>query len=279
MTPRRLLPLLFASCTALLVVPALNAQQAPAGLLNNTVGYSPVAFTQPALEELGAMTPLANRVFKPQGDGPFPAVVLVHTCGGVDAPHIRTHARALLEAGFAVLVQDSHGPRGLRTCREKPVPFAVGVMDAYAGLNHLGLLPFVRKDDIHLVGYSYGGSVAALAASRQSADLFRSPLRFRSSVAHYITCITSRGSTVVGRDVDRPLLVLLGGKDEETPPASCFPYLDELRQAGAPIRWHLYPNASHGWDKQGEGRNGYVYDAEITRDATRRMIEFLRRDG
>ncbi|MGQ2980570.1 MAG: dienelactone hydrolase family protein [Polaromonas sp.] len=251
------------------------AAQEPAGLMANAKGYTAVKVSGEPQEGLGAMTALSNKVFKPAGAGPFPAVVLVHTCGGVLNAHIRQHAQELLAAGYVVLVQDSHGPRNFVTCREKAIPFAVGVMDAYAGLASLAALPLVDKQRIYLAGYSYGGFVAAMASSPQSASTFAAPLRFRAAVAHYANCTRPSGAQVLLRDIDRPLLMLMGERDTEALPATCFPLLEQLKAGGAPVDWFVYPGATHGWDKQGETANGYVYREETALDATRRMLAFF----
>ena len=63
---------------------------------------------------LSFFSSVSNAIFKPEGDGPFPAVVLVHTCGGIQ-PHLSDRAKELIAAGFVVLVQDSYGTRGHTT--------------------------------------------------------------------------------------------------------------------------------------------------------------------
>ena len=45
-----------------------------------------------------------------------------------------------------------------------------------------------------------------------------------------------------------------------------------------PVEWHVYPGATHGWDKEGEDGNGYVYNDDTAKDATRRMLEFFTRN-
>ncbi|MDW5444742.1 hypothetical protein R6254_19650 [Polaromonas sp. SM01] len=41
------------------------------------------------------------------------------------------------------------------------------------------------------------------------------------------------------------------------------------------MQWHVYPGATHGWDKRGEGANGDVYQEETAQDATRHMLAFF----
>ena len=57
-------------------------------------------------------TTVDGTLFKPDGAGPFPAVVLLHGCGG-----IRTHfvqwAGAIRDMGYVALLVDSFRPRDL----------------------------------------------------------------------------------------------------------------------------------------------------------------------
>lgn len=246
-------------------------------ILASVEKFPPLVFDPAPREELGAMSRLSNAVFKPKGDGPFPAIVLVHTCGGIHDSHMRTHAADLLAQGFVVLMQDSFTPRGRRDCGQNyanRVPLFVGVNDAYGALKHLAQFPFVDKARIYQAGYSYGGFVATLLASPGVAETVGASARFRATIANYSTC------KFMGRDLllpgsDRPVLLLLGEKDDEAPPASCFPLLQELKAAGSPVAWHVFPGATHGWDKRGQARSGYFYNEETTREATRRMLEFI----
>ena len=260
---------------AVALLPSLGGAQDVKSLMTTRLqGQVPVTFEAQPKEDFGALTPLSNTVFKPAGPGPFPAVVLVHTCGGVEQPHMREHGRGLWGAGYVVLMQDSHTARGIKTCRERAVLSTVGALDAYAALRHLAAQPYVDRNRIFIAGYSWGGFVAQLVSSPQSASAVGSTLRFRAAVSNYGNCDAGTFPRL-SRDVDRPLLMLMGGSDRETPPASCFPLLEEVKAAGAPVQWHLYPGASHGWDKRDQASSGYVFDPDTTSDANKRMLDFL----
>src|SRR4029077_18061917 len=69
---------------------------------------------------------LHAQLYKPDGDGPFPAVIALHGCGGLAghsepvAPRYRDWAEQLLKEGKAVLLPDSYGSRDLGPqCRVK----------------------------------------------------------------------------------------------------------------------------------------------------------------
>lgn len=259
-------------------LPALAQRQLTAQDIRASVArFQPLKFSATPQEEIGAFTDISNVVFKPKGDGPFPAIVLIHTCGGIKDAHMRDHAKDLLARGFVVLPQDSFNPRGRVDCgpgMQNRLPTMLGVRDAYDALNHLESFPFVDKARIYQAGYSYGGFVATFLASSFVAEVFGAQKRFRATIANYSPCKYGNYDIILP-STDRPVLMLLGEKDDETPAASCFPVLEELKAAGKPVQWHVLPGATHGWDKQGEGRNGYFYNRETTQEATRRMLEFI----
>lgn len=61
--------------------------------------------------------------------------------------------------------------------------------------------------------------------------------------------------------------------------------LEGAKMAGAPVKWHVYPEATHCWDCVSLDGNSkvdfrgnrvvYRYDKDITADSARRMFEFL----
>ncbi|MES2385183.1 MAG: dienelactone hydrolase family protein [Pseudomonadota bacterium] len=260
------------------------------------VSAKPLSF-DPGRGTLGTFTrvqSLANKVYAPEGNGPFPAVVISQTKGVSE--HLRVHAKALIESGFAVLVVDTFGPRGYKTGVSEPLP-AEFARDAYDALAHLLSLPYIDSKRIFQTGYSYGGMAAALLASPEGAQEFKSAARFRATVANYGSCTIATPYAggqaqatympMLSADSDRPILLLMAELDIETPPATCFPLLDQMKADGKDVHWHIYPGTTHGWDKA--ENNGFVYrtnsgqtmtyryDAGITKDATERMIAFFNR--
>ena len=228
---------------------------------------------------LGVFTSTSNGIFKPKGEGPFPAVVLVHTCGGLQA-HITARAKDLLDAGYLVLVLDAYGPRNHTAfCTAGGVQAPRVYKDAFDALGHLSQLPSVDATRIYLVGLSLGSFAASSVASPSVAQAVGAKQRFRASVGWYGSCEFDVSPhpkwTLVHADADKPLLLLMAKNDSETPVQSCFPLLENLQSQGKPVAWHVYDGATHGWDKSMPNR-GYVYSSATTEDAMRRTLEFLK---
>jgi len=240
-------------------------------------------------------------LYRPEGRGPFPALVLHHQCAGLGNPGwqqnvaMLTWAKEAVARGYVALLIDSLGPRNVETVCMGPrggVNFARGVKDALQAAEHLRRLDFVDNKRIALAGYSWGAMVGVLASSKHWGTALGSGERFAAVISFYPGCFTIRPPTaspfeIVNPDIDRPLLVLMGEKDIETPPAECVSKLEKARAAGAPVEWHVYPGVTHCWDC--ENLNGfskvdfrgnqvvYYYDRTTTEDSARRMFDFLQR--
>jgi dienelactone hydrolase len=239
------------------------------------IDLKPISFESETKEAIGPFTSIANYTFKPPGPGPFAAIVLMHSCGGVRHAHIRQHAQELLKEGYVVLVADSFGPRGLENCASRVLSGSAGVADAYAGLAFLASKPFVDKTRIYQVGYSWGGIVSTMLASPQSAAIVGSSLRFTATVANYSNCSFQGKYQLVLRDSDKPFLMLMGERDQELPASTCFPLLDEMKASGRPVQWHIFPGATHSWDKPSQPDRGYAFNEQVTNEATAKMLSFL----
>lgn len=239
-------------------------------------------------------------LFKPEGAGPFPALVLLHQCGGLGASRrpndsMLGWAREAVARGYVALLVDSLGPRGIESVCFGPkggVHFPRGVKDALQAAEHLQKFAFVDKKRIALAGYSWGAMVGVLASSARWSANAVPGTRFAAAVAFYPGCFTIRPPTVaayeiVQPDIDRPLLVLMGQLDTETPADECVAKLGAAKAAGAPVEWHVYPQATHCWDcRQLDGfaktdlrgtSVTYRYSMEYTADSLQRMFQFLDR--
>ena len=230
-------------------------------------------------DSFGAFTNVSNKVLKPQGDGPFPAVVLIHTSGGLRNGHVKRDAQKLVEKGYVALVLDSMGPRNVNVITESTRALypPAGVKDAYIALDFLKKQSYVDKDRIYEAGYSWGGFVATLLGSPMLAKAAGATDRFKASVSFYSTCVVNKSNLILA-DTDKPVLMLIAGDDRENPHGTCLQDLDGYRAKGMPIESIVYEKASHGWDKMGESQFGYIYNEEVTNDAFGKMIAFFEKN-
>ena len=120
---------------------------------------------------LGMFTNVEMAIYKPDGSGPFPGLVLFHQCGGLGEGRgantsMLDWAKLAVARGYAVLLIDNLAQRNVNNCygAQRGVNFPRGVLDAFQAADHLRGFDFVDKDRIGLAGYSRGAMVAVLAS-------------------------------------------------------------------------------------------------------------------
>lgn len=202
----------------------------------------------------GEPVQLSALQFRPRGGGPFPALVLLHGCGGMYTPSgyitasYRRWAELLAEDGYVALLVDSFAPRGYRTiCELQKRPILESrerVEDAYAAARWLGQQPYVGAGRIGLLGWSNGGT-GALYAMRLER---RVEPAFRAAVAFYPGCRTLSRAKTPYRPY-APLLILSGGADDWTPAPPCTDLIDIATGEGAQAEIVVYPGAHHSFDR------------------------------
>lgn len=293
-------PVLMSLALLLAGVPPARAQ-AEADVLKALAGLAPDLRLPAEVRDEVPAAGVGMAIYKPTGAGPFPALVVVHSCGGIREELLHA-ARDAWARGYVVLVLDALGPRGIQSVcvpsrANASVNFPRGTRDALQAMAHLARLPFVDAARIGLMGFSWGGSVGLLAsgagyALALSEGVASGPPRPAAVVAYYPLCFLPGRVTASGRDVDfvrpdhrPPALVLLAGQDNEAPPAECSSRLQALKDKGVPVEWHVYPEATHCWDCSSldglvktdfQGRRvAYRFDRELAADALRRSFEFL----
>jgi dienelactone hydrolase len=217
-------------------------------------GYEAERVEFPALAPFeGSPVVLEGLLYRPLGEGPFPALVLLHGCGGmytrsgfVTASY-RHWAELLVREGYVALLVDSFNPRGYeRICELEQRPIRESrerVEDAYAALGWLAQQRFVAKERIGLLGWSNGGT-GTLYAMRATQ-----PRRgFRAAVAFYPGCRTL-GRARPPYTVYAPTLIQSGELDDWTPAAPCVAMVEAARGAGSPLDIVVHAGAHHSFDR------------------------------
>jgi dienelactone hydrolase len=213
----------------------------------------------------GASEQIPTTISKPDGAGPFPAVVIMHDCSGLGSTSSgapERWARELVRRGYVAVIPDSFTTRGHPggVCTN-PAPSrndvspARRVRDAYATLAYVRSLPYVDGRRVGIMGGSHGGSTTL--ASMQAPDSDADPLArekragFAAGVALYPSCLPSgrvwHSASGEYRPI-APLLILIGEKDDWTPAEPCRKLAAAAQRSGYPVRIKIYPGAHHSFD-------------------------------
>ena len=216
-------------------------------------------------------------LFKPAGDGPFPAVVYMHGCAGLPAGFKSGETRGswaerLVAWGYVVLAVDSFTTRGIDQACVQGAPQRL--LDAHGALLFLARQPFVDPHRIAAIGFSQGGHFALSAVEQRDVELFeeQSDRKFKAVVAFYPRCIADG-------DMTAPTLILIGEADEWTPAAACRNMLARSSGKGSPITLIIYPGAHHSFDVPAlqPGRLLFGYQVEYNAEAAEKAAHEVRR--
>src|SRR5262249_46520724 len=198
---------------------------------------------------------LKSYVYRPAGDGPFPAVVALHGCAGLAgrsgpvAGRYRDWGERLTAAGFVVLFPGSFGCRGLSSqcsVRERSVRTArERVADALAARRWLQSQKWVVANRVSLLGWQNGGGAALWTVRRHARGGAEGGPDFRSAVALYPGCRRLRQSEWSARV---PTLVLVGAADDWGPASACQQMVASARGRSAQAQIVVYPGAYAEFD-------------------------------
>jgi dienelactone hydrolase len=246
-----------------------------------------ITFQGTTKTKAGDFVMLSGKLTKPQGSGPFPAVVMLHGCRGIDKAQDAWAGR-LASWGYVALQVDSYACRGQKDICATPfiIPFPTRVQDAYDSKSYLAKLPFVDPNRIAVAGWSHGGALTIASVSPQNylvwaninmayADLTRKPAApFRAAVALYPWICLARLS-----DLEAPLLILAGEPDVIAPVAFLKANMPPEKSPYEVIL-KAYPGAYHTFDAEGVDITTPAgvklkYDAAATSDAIVQVKEFL----
>lgn len=184
-------------------------------------------------------------LYKPDGAGPFPAIVSMHGCEGwpKTSDARRQQAERYVSQGYVVLEVDSFGLRGIKqacvpTAGNRP---ADRPGDAFGALDWLNTQSFVDGSRVALTGWSQGGGVV-LFVLRKDGFLPASTHWFAAGIAYYPVCSPS------GAVVTAPVLVLVGELDDWTPANDCRAMGDMPHSGGSSETVMVLPGAHHAFN-------------------------------
>ena len=211
----------------------------------------------------------------PEGNGPFPAVVLVHGSGTATRQTLQVYADILTNKGIAVFFYDKRGTGDSEGIFFEVGPSASGEQriiqlgqDALAGLEFMRFHAQVEADHVGLFGFSQGGWVVPSAtAQAEEVDFMVNIVGPVCTVGeeNYYSSLTASGTSIASANaqvanysgvhgydpvpdleqIDVPGLWVLGGQDQSIPSEVSMERLNLLIDAGKPFDIHLKPNGNH----------------------------------
>lgn len=216
--------------------------------------------------------PIPAQFKLPPGNGPFPAVIVLHGCAGL-GPSQLIWARRLNGWGYAAIIPDSNSPRGVaRVCEPEKQALVTPldrVGDVGSAAAWLRKQPRIDPNRIAVLGLSHGGATAELATEQ-----IYSSFRLRAAIDYYGPCVDPAAHGTV------PLLVLVGDSDDWGQPALRCQAFGAALRPDQPFEIHVYPDVFHAFDNPAMTRsvsNGHVmeYNRSAAEDSFKHVHAFL----
>jgi dienelactone hydrolase len=206
---------------------------------------------------------LSGELLFPEGQGPFPAVVLAHGCAGnrfvepAWGPFLR-------QSGYASFNIDSFRGRGINeVCTQGGVLVPLQrVPDAYGALRLLAAHPKIDPKRIALMGFSHGGMLTMFASTAWAKETYATGGQpsFRAFFPFYPYC----NATFPERNhVSAPVRIHTGAADDWTPAKPCAELAASLKASGQDVAISVYPDAYHSFDQA----RGHLYLPNVTNAA------------
>jgi dienelactone hydrolase len=202
----------------------------------------------------GKPTMLEGYLFRPEGPGPFPAIVGLHGCSGlftadlINARYTDWGGR-LAALGYVVFFPDSFGPRGnTEVCRQKDrssfSPHRERPRDAVGALRWLQKQAIVQRERVGLMGWSNGGttllSTIGALSKKAGSDGFQVAIAFYPGCTKFVHKKNWQPRI--------PLTIFIGEADDWTPAAPCKELVARANTQGCQADIITFPTAYHGFD-------------------------------
>ena len=209
-------------------------------------------------------SPVKATLSKPEGKGPFPAVVMFPTGGGW--PDTPRHWRKRLNTwGYVTL---EVGDKNEVPSTLEPL---AKVLDAIGALRYLQKIPYVDSDRVVVMGWSTGAETA-LGAIEASSWAGKQKDRFMAAVAIYPWC------EGVGQFFS-PALLISAELDKLTRPSNCERLIKSVPAGLNVPALEIMPGAYHWFDmphRPAQTFGGtYEYNAKATEATVKHVRSYL----
>jgi dienelactone hydrolase len=265
------------ACLGLIVVASFDVQATVSAdelVKFDSAAYAIGKLQQRLARERGEMptgapaTTIEGYLSKPDGSGPFPAVIYLHGCDGLSVNARNIVAEVITGWGYVSFAVDSFATRGIKEACDQPMPDRQA--DALGALLYLSKLAFVDPKRIAVLGSSQGGIVALQLASTHPVGLFAIPdeLKFRGAVAYYPLCSVATDQLTI------PTVILIGELDDWTPAKDCERLMERRAGKGAPVKLVIYPGAYHAFNVAAfrDGIRSFGHWVKYDADAAKRSV-------
>jgi carboxymethylenebutenolidase len=185
----------------------------------------------------------------PKGEGPFPALVVVHEWWGLN-DWVKQQASNYADQGYITLAIDLYRGQVATTADEahqimRGVPEDRAQRDLLAATTFLRSLNTVNTKRVGVIGWCMGGGYAL--------DLAISDPKLKVAVINYGHLATEKSNL---RKIHASILGIFGGQDKGIPVVDIRKFETELEGLNKKVEIHIYPDAGHAFENP-NNKDGY----------------------
>lgn len=201
----------------------------------------------------------------PEGEGPFPAIVVIHEWWGLN-DQIKGEAKKLAKEGYVTLAVDLYRGKVTDDPEEahellRGLPEDRAARDLVAAVSYLQTLPNVKKDRIGSIGWCMGGGYSLSLA-------INSP-EFAGAVIYYGRLVTDKSWL---KRINAPIIGFFGEEDRGIPVSSVREFEKTMKELGKDVSVYIYPEAGHAFANEERPSS---YNASVTKDAWEKTLAFF----
>ncbi len=204
-------------------------------------------------------------LFTPDGQGPFPAIVVIHEWWGLN-DWVKEQAAKLADQGYVTLAVDLYRGKvadnpDLAHELMRGLPEDRAKRDLHAAVLFLKSQPNVKADRLGAIGWCMGGGY--------SLDVALQEPTLKADVINYGRLATDPAAL---DKINAAVLGLFGAQDQGITPADVNKFNLQMENLGKTVTVKIYPDAGHGFENP-NNKSGYRPDD--TADAWKLTVAFL----
>jgi carboxymethylenebutenolidase len=237
-----------------------------AALALSATAVSPAAAAEQAVTFKSGTDTVSGFLVTPAGNGPFPAVLVIHEWWGLDE-WVKDQARALAKEGYVALAVDLYRGKVTKSQEEAHqlmmgLPPDRAIRDLKAAVAYLQSRADVKKDRIGVIGWCMGGKYALELATQEPA---------LAAVAAYYGAPPTDPAAIAR--IKAPVLGNYGAEDKGPSPEQVKAFEAAMKKAGKTVDIKIYPGAGHAFANPNNPWKGYR--PEAAKDAWARTVAFF----
>lgn len=204
-------------------------------------------------------------IFTPSGNGPFPALVVIHEWWGLN-DWVKEQASKLADEGYVTLAIDLYRGKVATTPEEaheimRGVPEDRAARDLHAAVVFLQSQPNVKKARLGAIGWCMGGGY--------SLDVALQEPTLKADVINYGHLATDNAALA---KINAPIIGFFGAQDKGITPDDVKKFEGQMKTLGKKVDVTIYPDAGHAFENPNNTGGYRINDAA---DAWQKTVKFL----